>query len=135
MPFAAFARVIPYTDTFFFDIKAANSEDFLKYTCGNFENVLSNLRKLVAQNVDVVIRIPVIPNHNYSKEYMQKTCDLLREIGVKRVQLLPFNRLGSAKYEALGKLYLYKNFETMQKSDLTELLEICAQYFDAKIDG
>lgn len=135
VPFAAFARVIPYTDTFFFDIKAANSEDFLKYTCGNFENVLSNLRKLVAQNVDVVIRIPVIPNHNYSKEYMQKTCDLLREIGVKRVQLLPFNRLGSAKYEALGKLYLYKNFETMQKSDLTELLEICAQYFDAKIDG
>lgn len=135
VPYEAFEQVLPYTDVFFFDIKASNKADFFEYTRGNFDTVLSNLRRLVQANVEIVVRIPVIPNYNDSKEYMQKIRDLLLQVGVKKVQLLPFNRLGSAKYEALGLDYAYKDFQSMKKSDLIDLVGVFAENFDAKIDG
>ena len=134
----AFDKVASFTDTFFFDNKAANAQDFRKFTGGNFENVTNNLRYLIESGCDVTVRIPVIPEHNFSTEYMEKTCVLLKDCGVKKVQLLPFNRLGSAKYAALGLSYRYKEVPTMEKSALLPLLAICRRYFpspETKIDG
>lgn len=133
--FNNFEKVIPYTDTFFFDIKAANEQDYREYTGGNFQNILSNLRRLIERNCDVVVRIPIIPKHNFSEEYMRSTCELLKSVGVKEVNLLPFHRLGSTKYSALGFEYDYKDVETLQKSELNDLFNVCKQYFKAKIDG
>lgn len=138
VPRAAFDTVIPYTDTFFFDNKGANAEDYKRLTGGNFSAIMDNLRYLMNKGCDVVIRIPVIPEHNFSADYMEKTCVLLKDCGVQKVQLLPFNRLGSAKYAALGRAYRYKDVPTLQKSDLLPLLDVCKRHFaenNVKIDG
>lgn len=133
--FETFEKAMPYTDTFFFDVKAANAADYLTYTNGDFDNIMANLRGLIERNADVVVRIPVIPGHNDSEKYMEETCALLCEAGVKKVNLLPFNRLGGAKYAALGLEYAYKDVKTLQKEDLASLLIVCKKYFDAKTDG
>ncbi len=135
VPFDYFEKILPYTDTFFFDIKAANEQDYREYTGGDFQNILSNLRRLIELNCDVVVRIPIIPNHNFSEEYMRSTCELLKSVGVKEVNLLPFHRLGSTKYTALGFEYAYTNVEPLAKSELNALLNVCKEYFKAKIDG
>lgn len=48
-------------------------------------------------------RIPVIPGFNDSVSSAERMAEVLAGIAVKRVDLLPFHRLGSSKYTALGK--------------------------------
>ena len=69
----------------------------------------------------MLVRIPVIPNHNDSSEYLEKCSELLADCGVKKVELLPFHRLGSGKYDAIGKEYEYEKYLPYSKKDMEKL--------------
>ncbi len=112
-----FEHVIPYTDTFFFDLKAVNADTYHNVTGGSFELIYDNLKRLAVVS-NVVVRIPVIPDHNSSEDIMQKYAVLLENILIKRVDLLPFHRLGSSKYEALGLKYNYSNYKSSRAENI-----------------
>lgn len=137
VPYEAFEQVLPYIKTIFFDLKANCIEDYKQRTGGSFDLIIDNLKQLVENEVDVVVRIPVIPGHNDSMGYMEKYADILLDCGIKRVDLLPFHRLGSSKYTALGRDdYRYKDIKTMHKDELRPFISLLKDRgLDAKIDG
>jgi len=49
-----------------------------------------------------VVRIPVIPGINDDEDNLRATRDLLSQIGVKRIDLLPYHAIGQEKYQRLG---------------------------------
>jgi pyruvate-formate lyase-activating enzyme len=49
--------------------------------------------------------------------------------------LLPFHRLGSAKYEAMGLEYAYKTQQPLTKEELGKIEAIYKTYFSVKIEG
>ena len=117
-------RLIPYTAKFLIDLKANSEEDYKKLTGGSLKLVIENLKKTIKSGVDVLVRIPVIPNHNDSSEYLEKCSELLADCGVKKVELLPFHRLGSGKYDALGKEYEYEKYIPYSKKDMEKFKEL-----------
>ncbi len=134
--FEYFQRIIPYTNTFFFDFKANNEEGYREKIGGNYKLILDNLKRLIAMGCDVVVRIPIIPKHNDTLGYMEKTASILKGIGAEKVQLLPFHRLGTAKYKALGKEYLYAETKQVSREKAMELLRVFEVHdFICKIDG
>ena len=107
--YRAFLEVLPYTTQFYVDLKAASEEDYEKKTKGKLSPVLNNITSLLKDGADVVIRIPMIPGFNATPEYCARMGELILSTGAKEVNLLPFHRLGSAKYHALGLPYGYES--------------------------
>lgn len=100
--FENFMKILPCTDLFLYDIKCISSELHEKFTGVNNVRILSNLRALFALGANVIIRIPLIPGFNATKEEFLKIKDFLSEYNPKGVEILPFHTLGYPKYERLG---------------------------------
>lgn len=123
VPFTEFLKVIPYTDTFYYDIKG-DRYVYDNYVFGDYDLVICNLAKLITKGCDVRIRIPLIPQVNDSVEVMRTVYSTLRNLGVTKVSILPFHRLGSGKYDALNREYNFKNTKELSKEKIKEVADI-----------
>ena len=133
VPYEAFEKLNPLVRGYLFDFKTA---DEIKYReiVGDIETVKGNLKNLILDGIDVKVRIPLIPDFNIDKNSILKICENLTQIGIKEVELLPFHRLGSGKYEALGIDYKYKNCELIPAEKLDEIKEQYSKYFKVIIE-
>lgn len=113
VPWEYFERIIPYTDMFLYDVKAASPERHKELTGSDNRLILDNLRCLCMRGCRVVIRIPFIPGFN--DDEITGIADILsgierevrrdnrdRDTVIELIEVLPFHKLGNAKYEALG---------------------------------
>lgn len=127
-----FRQVLPCIERVYLDLKAASAADMREYTGGNLPLVLDNLGRLLADGIAVTIRIPVIPGYSDSPGYAAKLAQLLVNLISKSgstqtdVELLPFHRLGSGKYTALGLTYPYADTQPPEKEHMEELREVFA---------
>lgn len=112
-----YEKVMKFVDLFLFDLKNMDSDASLESTGVRNELILENLRKLADRGASVQIRIPVIPGYNDSERNLLETAGMCRSLGpsVKLVQLLPYHRLGMAKYERIGKSYALPSVEPPSK--------------------
>ena len=101
-------QILPYTDLIISDIKHMDSRQHKEYTGVSNESILDNLRRLSRTEMQIILRIPVIPGVNDDQDNIEKTADfiLLDMNGkVECVQLLSYMRLGLEKYHSLGISY------------------------------
>lgn len=127
VPYASFEKMLPYCDTFYFDIKAAVESAFFDVCGGNFSLVTENLKRL-ATVANVVARMPIIPGYNEHAEHMEACARILLDAKVNRVDLLPFHRMGTGKYHALGLAYAYdgvKPPESVRMEELADIMKRC----------
>ena len=115
-------------DAIYFDWKTATPEDCKTYTGGNFERILSNLESALQSNADVTVRIPLIPGVNDAEEKLHTMGKTLQGVGAKQVCVIPFHRLGSGKYKALGMAYEFAEIQPMPRAKLQEAAALLAQY-------
>ena len=127
-----FLKVLEYIDFAFVDIKNMDSQAHKAKTGVGNEVTLRNLRALKKSgwNGRLVLRTPIIPGFNDSVENAEKTADFMNENGFFEINLLPFHRLGTSKWEQLGTVYKYKHQEALSKKDLEYLQDV---YFDKGI--
>ena len=99
-----FREVSKKADMLLFDIKTTNNHAHIKYTGVDNTLIMQNLYSLTGSDISVIIRIPVIPGFNDNHEEMEATRDALLPLqkNIRRIDLLPYHRLGRKKYEALG---------------------------------
>lgn len=106
-PYENFKRILPYIDTFLYDIKAMDPEVHKHFIGVDNALILENLKKLSDDGARINIRIPVIDGVNATEEFMNSVIDFLREnsIRVKQVNLLPYHNTGMHKYRKLDRSY------------------------------
>lgn len=131
VPWAALERVIGVTDTFYFDYKTGDDTLYRTMLGGDRVLVYENLCRLIESGVGVHVRIPLIPEVNMSDAACVQMCEQLSAARVKSVDLLPFHRLGSSKYEAMGKTYAYRNVPPSPKEEIDRVAQIYRSYFEA----
>lgn len=133
VPYSSFQKLNPYVAGYLFDFKTADEGKY-KHIGGNLALVTENIRRLKEDGMTVFIRIPLIPHFNCDPESANSICRHLRDIGIDSVELIPFHRLGSAKYEAMGLDYPYRNQEPLTQNELTEIEKIYKKYFLVKTE-
>ena len=105
-PYESFRRILPYADTFLYDIKLIDPEKHRKFIGMGNELILDNLKRLSADGARIHIRIPVIGGVNDDEESMRAIIDFLKQnVNVQAVSLLPYHTYGSEKYGRLGRTY------------------------------
>ena len=133
VPYEYFELTNPFVDGYLFDFKTANGEKYRKIG-GDLELVCDNIRRLISSGARVDIRIPLIPNFNTSSEDISAICRHLCGIGIERVTLIPFHRLGGAKYEAMGLEYAYADQAPLTKQELTAIKAEFEKHFEVNIE-
>ncbi len=133
VPFQQFERTTPYVDGYLFDFKTADAKKYLDIG-GDLEQVEYNISGLLQTDTTLHIRIPLIPNFNTDTASIDAICAHLSKIGIKQVELLPFHRLGSAKYAALGKRYLYEHISPLTPQQIDKIQQQYKKYFIVKTE-
>lgn len=102
VPRSYFQRVLPYVDTFYYDIKCMDEELHKKFTGVSNHLILQNLDFLCINGAEVVVRVPVVGGFNDDEKEMRAIFEHLKERGIRKVELLPYHALGEHKYEGAG---------------------------------
>ena len=97
-----------YLDTLLFDIKSVNSAKHSQFTGAGNETILENLRKVrnVFPGLKVLVRTPLVPDFNDTEEEVGDIVGFLGELAAVDYEILPYHRMGSSKYQFLGREYL-----------------------------
>lgn len=140
VPYENFKRILPYVDTFLYDIKAMDPEVHKHYIGVDNELILENLKKLSEDGARINIRIPVIDGVNATEEFMNCVIDFLREnnIRVKQVNLLPYHNTGMHKYRKLDRSYDEEHLlKVPEKADMELFKDIFMKhgFSNTKIGG
>ncbi len=97
-PYALFEAMLPYVDTFLYDIKAIDPALHARYTGVSNELILANARRLSADGAHINLRVPVIPGVNADDAEMGRIIRFAREnMRAEQVNLLPYHALGRDK--------------------------------------
>ena len=102
-------RIADVADLIYYDIKHAETKKHKELTAVGNERILDNLKKLCdipgAQD-KIIVRTPCIPEVNDSKENIEDIARIVKSFGVKRMEVLKYNAMASAKYAWLSMTYI-----------------------------
>lgn len=95
----------PNVTDILYDMKAIDSAVHKSYTGVDNELILSNLEKLAKDEKlapKILMRMPLINGINDGDAIIKRTAEFYKELGVKRVTLLPYHILGISKKRHIG---------------------------------
>lgn len=118
-------------DLLLFDIKHYDSKKHFLGTHVYNELIIENLKWAIEQHLNILPRIPVIPHFNASLEDAKGLADLVSNLGLQKVQLLPFHQMGEKKYQLLNRKYEFKNVKALYPEDLQDYRKV---FLDKNLD-
>lgn len=118
-------EIIPETDLFLYDIKGMDDARHVQTTGVGNRRILGNLALLSEKGARIRIRVPVIPGVNDTTESMTALADLIRNLpGIEQVELIPFHKMATEKYESLGLVYEAEDIPLLGKEEMAALREV-----------
>jgi len=102
IPWQLLEPLLPSLDLVLYDLKVMDAAEHERLTGKDNGEILQILRRLLAGNVPVEVRMPVVPGCNTDDRNVRATAEFLRGLGVERISLLPYNHLWEAKLRALS---------------------------------
>jgi pyruvate formate lyase activating enzyme len=125
VPWETFAKVLPDVNLFLFDLKVLDEAKHRRLTGAGNHRILNNLKRLAGSGTEVWVRVPVIPGVNDTVAGMTQIAAWIAEVkGIKLTELLPFHRLGVAKYQSLGLPYTYQDCPPPAENLMGQLVEV-----------
>ena len=119
-----FQRLAVQFDLLLFDVKQADREKHRQGTGVYNDLIIRNLRWAKETQLNILPRIPVIPEFNDTLQDAAEIADLLADIGFDKVQLLPFHQMGERKYEFLNREYDMKEKKAYHAEELEEYRKV-----------
>lgn len=121
--FAACRDIVANIDQIFFDIKIMDSDKHKKYTGQDNALILANIAAASQINSNIIVRVPVISGINDGDGNMLAMCSFLKEkTAIRKVELLPYHKLGFEKMAALG--IAAREFATPSEEKMKHLQEL-----------
>jgi pyruvate formate lyase activating enzyme len=140
------SEILPLCDLVFADVKQIDTLAHQKLTGVPNELILGNIQRM-AEYVNkngqprLILRLPVIPGLNNDERTMIRTADFIAQLpGKIEVNMIPYHRLGSDKYDMVGLSYRLKDLETMKTQDealfrYCETISVRAQNSSCTVGG
>jgi pyruvate formate lyase activating enzyme len=120
-------RVAPDVDLFLYDLKHLDPDEHRRLTGQDNRLVLDNARRLAAAGLGLVMRLPLIAGVNDRREQLEAAADFILSLpGVRRLDLLPYHRLGEPKYRRLGKAYALQGEPALTGETVARAVDILA---------
>ena len=126
----AIDAVMPYTDTFLYDVKAFREDTHIAGTGRSNKIILENLCYIDSCGKDIEIRIPLIPNYNDGE--IDMIGEFLSHLShIKAVRILPYHSYCASKYESVDRDITLP--DTMPSAEEVEKAEKTIEKYGIKI--
>lgn len=117
-PWPVIEPILAHTELISYDIKHMDPERHRELTGVGNKLILQNAERIVEKGIPLVIRVPLIPECNDSKENMDALAKFAVKLGVKKLNLIPYHKLGVSKYERFGMKYPLQNTPSFDKNQV-----------------
>ncbi|MDE7038283.1 MAG: glycyl-radical enzyme activating protein [Lachnospiraceae bacterium] len=139
VPYEKLESLLPYVDTFLYDVKVMDPEIHRKYIGTDNKLILENLVRLAKDGARIYIRIPVIREVNGNEKNMKETIAFLKEhdIHPPQINLLPYHDTGSGKYPKLDMEYKGTDLHAPDREEMEGFVRLFvdAGFANTKIGG
>ena len=136
LPLADPARLVAACDVLLVDFKIADRAKSLELTGIDPDVRDANLRVVQDLGARVVARMPVIPGFTDDAACVDANVARIAELGLRRVDVLPFHQLGEGKYDSLGRDYALRGVPQLSDADVAGVVARCeAAGLDAVVRG
>ncbi len=126
IPIDKIGDVLDYTDLVLLDIKSYNPKTYKKLTGVELAPTLNFAQELMQRHIPVWIRYVLVPDLTDDMKDIEELAKYLTTLkNVKRIDVLPFHKMGEFKWKELG--YAYKLANTPEPSE--ELVEETKEMF------
>ncbi len=116
---AVFAAALDLCEIVLFDLKIADGKKHERFTGADNARILENLRRAARSSPEkLVVRIPLVPGINDGAEDAVLFGKALSGLRYEAVHILPYHRLGVAKYAMLGRDYSLAGTKAPAKEDV-----------------
>lgn len=121
-----FLNVMKYINFAFVDVKHMDREKHKEGTGVYNDLILSNIRALTKSGWPgrLILRQPIIAGYNDDDENAYKLIEFMNENSLYEINLLKFHRLGTTKWNQLGKDYEYSDHGDISIERMNELQEL-----------
>lgn len=129
--FSKFNELLEYTDLILFDIKHIDREGHRELTHHINDNILDMANYLSEIGQPVWIRHVLVPQRTDYDEYLIRLGDFIKSLNnVKKVEVLPYHRMGIYKWKELGIDYPLEGIDppTQERVKNAQELLHCAEY-------
>ena len=136
-PFQAFETIQDRVDLFLYDLKIIDDHVHSQYTGVSNKTILENLKKLSSNGNNIIVRVPVIHGINDSNTHIEATAEFLLTLkNIREVNLLPYHKIGIAKFERLNNPgFIMENFAG-KNNNIGEIKSKIEKYgFSVKVGG
>ncbi len=123
-PWEALDSVRQYVDLFLYDVKLVDGDRHCQYTGVPNDLILSNLRALAERGHSIVLRVPIVPGVNDAAEDVRQIGKLAADLGLERVDILPYHHIAAEKYVRLNKVYRLDDVQAPLGESLAEITQI-----------
>ena len=128
VPMASFARLLPTVDLFLFDYKDSTSPRLKKNTGLSFPMVSDNLQFLHENGAGIILRCPIIPGINDTREHFEAIVALERRLpSLRGIELLPYHNLGVHKAAKIGGKSLLAGLPTTPRETADRWLSLVGE--------
>lgn len=103
--FKTIEKISKYTDLFLYDLKLIEDDKHILYTGVSNAIIIDNLRRLSITHNNIHLRLPLIEGINADEDNILKILKLIKDINIKKINLLPYHDIAMHKYEKLGRRY------------------------------
>ncbi len=121
VPWPRLRQALPWTDLFLYDLKHPDPDAHRAHTGGDVGLVMGNLDRLLEAGARVWPRVAVIPGFNDDPAVFGELVRQVAGLGLGEIHLLPYHRLGQAKYRLLGREEVFRGREAIREGRLEEL--------------
>ena len=129
-------RVSRAADLVLYDLKLLDSAAHRKYTGVPSEPILANLAALTEAGRNLIVRIPLIPGVNDDRESLGALTDFVWLLGLRRIDLLPYHKIGVDKYGRLGRRRPMGEVEPLPETELSRIAaDLAGRGFAIRIGG
>jgi pyruvate formate lyase activating enzyme len=129
-------RVSRYADLVLYDLKLLDSAAHRKYTGVPSEPILANLAALTEAGRNLIVRVPLIPGVNDAPASVEALAAFVWQLGLRRIDLLPYHKIGTDKYGRLGRAHPLGDVEPPAELDVNRIAkDLASRGFAIGIGG
>lgn len=114
-------------DVLLVDFKIADPRESRRITGIDVELRDANLSCMLGLGVRVVGRMPIIPGYTDGDDCVRANIQRMLDLGITRVDVLPFHQLGEAKYDAVGMDYGLRGQAQLTDADVADIVRLCEE--------
>ena len=118
-------ELLSVTDRVLLDVKYTTDEEYKRYVGCSIDAPLKFLDYLNEAAIPTTVRQVIVPTVNDRDESIKELKNITRGISsVDKIELLPFKKICSAKYENMGIPFPFKDKPTPTKEDMERLTKL-----------